>query len=349
MRKSKLWAACVMAAAMLALTACGKEDKLVLVTTEAAASQSDATMTEDILADIREEAESTTEAEKKREEASAEDKKITLEDIYNANKGDTLLADGDNYGLNTIYYSDGVEVYSEYQFLGFAEDGTYLQAYEDSNGIVQVLDKEHGYWYLIDEDKICYALIYPEPGVADAIINTNHNDMIISLTEADQKIKDIYREDGDLAVETDYVNDDSQYIFKYILDDSYKVLEYYTYDSTGEKLSYSWVTKGNSYTFPEEIATAHESMLNRTVTFQIQEGKGISSSYDVPADKPVQLALMEYKAYTDEACTKTWEETEAENGIYPDETIYLKRDNSGETENKDTTEGQTETTSTEAP
>ena len=109
------------------------------------------------------------------------------------------------------------------------------------------------------------------------------------------------------------------------------------------------MTKGNSYTFPEEIATAHESMLNRTVTFQIQEGKGISSSYDDPADKPVQLALMEYKAYTDEACTKTWEETEAENGIYPDETIYLKRDNSGETENKDTTEGQTETTSTEAP
>ena len=29
-----------MAASMLALTACGKEDKLVLVTTEAAASQS---------------------------------------------------------------------------------------------------------------------------------------------------------------------------------------------------------------------------------------------------------------------------------------------------------------------
>ena len=53
MRKSKLWAACVMAAAMLALTACGKEDKLVLVTTEATASQSDATTTEDILADIR--------------------------------------------------------------------------------------------------------------------------------------------------------------------------------------------------------------------------------------------------------------------------------------------------------
>ena len=134
MRKLKLWVACAMAAAMLALTACGKEDKRVLVTTEAAASQSDATTTEDILADIREEAENTTEEEKKREPASEEDKKVTMEAIYDANKGDTLLAGGNNYSLNTIYYSDGVEVYSEYQFLGFAEDGTYLQAYEDSNG-----------------------------------------------------------------------------------------------------------------------------------------------------------------------------------------------------------------------
>ena len=260
MRKSKLWVACAMAAAMLALTACGKEDKLVLVTTEAAASQSDATTTEDILADIREEAENTTEEEKKREPASEEDKKVTMEAIYDANKGDTLLAGGNNYSLNTIYYSDGVEVYSEYQFLGFAEDGTYLQAYEDSNGIVQVLDKEYGYWYLIDEDKTCYALIYPEPNVADAIINTNHNDMIISLTEADQTIKDIYREDGDLVVETNYKNDNASYVFQYVLDDNYKVLEYYCYDANGEKVSYSWVTEGNSYTYPEAIANFRSIM-----------------------------------------------------------------------------------------
>lgn len=326
MRKSKLWVACAMAASMLALSACGKEDKLVLVTTETAASQSDASTTEDILADIREDAENTTEEAPARTEASEADKKITLEQIYDANKGDTLLADGENYSLNTIYYGDGVEQYSECQFLGFTEDGNYLQAYEDSNGIVQVLDKEHGYWYLIDSDKICYALIYPEPGVADAVINANHNDLIISLTEADQTIRDIYREDGDLVVETDYQTDETKYVFKYILDDTYKVLEYYTYSSSGEKLSYSWVTKGNTYTFPDEIQSAHESMMNRTVTFQIQEGKGISSSYTVPVDKPVQLALLEYKAYSDEACTTTWEESEAENGMYGDETIYLKRD-----------------------
>ena len=90
MRKLKLWVACAMAAAMLALTACGKEDKLVLVTTEAAASQSDATTTEDILADIREEAENTTEEEKKREPASEEDKKVTMEAIYDANKGEYI-------------------------------------------------------------------------------------------------------------------------------------------------------------------------------------------------------------------------------------------------------------------
>lgn len=332
MRKSKLWAVCAMTAAMLALTACGKEDdKLVLVTTEAA-SQSDASTTEDILADIREEAENTTEEQKKREEASEEDKKVTLEDIYNANKGDTLLAGGENYSLNTIYYSNGVEQYSEYQFLGFAQDGTYLQAYEDSNGLVQILDKEYGYWYLIDTDRICYALIYPEPSVADAIINANHNDMIISLTEADQKIKDIYREDGRLVVETDYNNDGEAYVFHYVLDDSYKVLEYYCYDNAGEKVSYSWVTEGNDYTYPDEIAKAHESMITRTVTFKTMEGKGLESSYTVPVDKPVQLALLEYKAYSDEACTTSWEETAADdNGLYGDETIYLKRDGVEET------------------
>lgn len=340
MRKSKLWVACVMAAAMLTLTACGKEDKLVLVTTEAAASQSDAATTEDILADIREEAENTTEEEKKREPASEEDKKVTLEAIYDANKGDTLLAGGNNYSLNTIYYNDGVEVYSEYQFLGFAEDGTYLQAYENSNGVVQVLDKEYGYWYRIDENKDCYALVYPEPSVADAIINTNHNDMIISLTEADQTMKDIYREDGDLVVETNYKNENASYVFQYILDANYKVLEYYCYDADGEKVSYSWVTEGNSYTYPEVIETARASTNMRTVIFHVLEGKGLENSYLIPADIPVQLALLEYKAYTDEACTTIWKEAVDDTGAYTDEVIYLKR------EDADTTEETTEETST---
>lgn len=326
MRNYKKIAVCSLTLAMtLALSACGKKEKLVLVTTESAATQTDSGTTEDILADIREEAEHTTEEQPERKEASEKDKTVTLQDIYDANKGDTLLVGGENYSLNTIYYSDGVEQYSEYQFLGFAEDGSYLQAYEDSNGLVQVLDKEYGYWYLIDDDKVCYALIYPEPGVADAIINANHNDMIISLTEADQTIKDIYRQDGNLVVETNYKNGDDQYVFQYILDDSYKVLEYYCYDANGEKVSYSWVTEGNDYVFPEEIATAHESMMTRTVTFKILEGNGLESSYMVPVSKPVQLALLEYIAYSDEACTTVWEEMVPENGVYEDEVIYLKR------------------------
>ena len=160
------------------------------------------------------------------------------------------------------------------------------------------------------------------------------------LTEADQTIKDIYREDGDLVVETNYKNDNASYVFQYVLDDNYKVLEYYCYDANGEKVSYSWVTEGNSYTYPEAIATAHESMMTRTVTFKILEGKGLESSYTVPVDKPVQLALLEYKAYTDEACTTTWEETADDSGMYTDEVIYLKR------EGADTTEGTTEDSTT---
>ena len=336
MRKSKLWVVCAVAASMLALTACGKEDKLVLVTTEAAATQSDATTTEDILADIREEAENTTEEEKKREPASEEDKKVTLQAIYDANKGDTLLAGGKNYSMNTIYDNDGIELYSEYQFLGFTKDGLYLQVYEDSNGFTQILDKENGYWYLVDTDGVCYVLIYPEPNVADAIISTNHNDMIISLTEADQTIKDIYREDGDLAVETDYKNESASYVFKYILDDSYRVLEYYCYDSNGEKVSYSWITEGCEYEYPEEIETTQNAVLTRTVTCKVLEGNGLESTYNVPIDKPVKLGLMEYSAYSDEACTTIWTETALEsNGMYTDEVIYLKR---GTSDSAETTE-----------
>lgn len=124
MRKKIFAFVMVMTAALL--SGCKKEEKLVLVTTEEqTATITDAT-TEDILADIREEAENTTEEAPKREEASEEDKKITLQDIYDANKGDELLAEGQNCSLNTIYYYGGVEQYSEYQFLGFSEDGAYL-------------------------------------------------------------------------------------------------------------------------------------------------------------------------------------------------------------------------------
>ena len=80
--------------------------------------------------------------------------------------------------------------------------------------------------------------------------------------------------------------------------------------------------------------------MTRTVTFKILEGKGLESSYTVPVDKPVQLALLEYKAYTDEACTTTWEETADDSGMYTDEVIYLKR------EGADTTEGTTEDSTT---
>ena len=66
--------------------------------------------------------------------------------------------------------------------------------------------------------------------------------------------------------------------------------------------------------------------MTRTVTFKILEGKGLENSYLVPVDKPVQLALMEYKAYTDEACTTEWEEKADDSGMYTDEVIYLKRD-----------------------
>ena len=81
-------------------------------------------------------------------------------------------------------------------------------------------------------------------------------------------------------------------------------------------------------------------MMTRTVTFKFVESNGLENSYMVPIDKPVRLGMLEYKAYSDEACTVEWEEASMDdNGFYPDEVIYLKRDaesdahdGSGETE-----------------
>ena len=86
------------------------------------------------------------------------------------------------------------------------------------------------------------------------------------------------------------------------------------------------MTKGGEYEFADEISSARESMMSRNVTFKFPESNGLENTYIVPIDKPVQLALLEYGAYSDEACTTVWEETPADsNGFYADEVIYLKR------------------------
>ena len=323
--KRKITGVFLLCAMAMCVAGCGKEEKLVLVTTEETASSMDAeATTEDELAELKEEAEAVTETAPLREEATATQKSITLQDIYTANTGDALLSTGENHTLHTIYYYNGEEQYSESQFLGFAEDGTYMQAYQDATGVTQILDKAHGYWYYVDENGIASVLIYPEPTVSDAIISENHNDMIISLTEAEQTITDVYREDGTLCVETDYDNDGTAYVFKYFLDDNYKVLGYDCYE--GETLvSHSWVTIGEDFSYPESLASVHEAMMNRTITIKYPESAGLEYVYEMPINLPLTLRMLEYQAYSDEACTTVWTEEADSQGFFKDEVIYLKK------------------------
>lgn len=314
----------------VAMTAgCGK-DKLVMVTTEKGTNQStdtDAETTESLADQIAATAE-TTEEEVIIEEPSEEENKITLDQLYDMNRGDMLLAGGVSYSLNTIYYANDAEVYSELQFLGFDENGNYLQVYEDSEGYVQILDKENLCWYVIEDNELS-TLIYPEPGVADSIIEYNHNNMVFascSDTDGVESINDIYRANGELTVEVKYEDETGDYIYKYIIDSDLKVKAYTCYDSDGTKISYSWVTEDAKYTLPEIVEEARFMDIRRNVTVAFPDGDGVESIYSVSSAYPLQMRMLEYSAYSDRECAIIWSEAEPmDNGFYEDETIYMKK------------------------
>lgn len=306
---------------MMTLGACNKnKDELVLVTTEST------TMTE-----------ATTEAsteelitEVATEEAQGAENSISFEDMYDCNKGDTLLAGGESYGVNTIYYSGEEESYSEYEFLGFDNTGMYAQVYENSDGRVEVLDVANSYWYVFEENQLS-VLIYPEPLVAAAIIDSNHNSMIFGLSgreDGTEVVENVYRREGKLIVETVY-NDASgeNYMLEYTLNDDWIVEEFYCYDSSKRKMSYSLVTAGDTYEIPDLITEA-QAMVDgyRTITFTYVNEDQIDMTYYTPLNVPIELSLMEYVAYSDQECTVEWALDEpGEDGVYKDVTIYLKK------------------------
>lgn len=306
----------------MSLGACNKEDdKLVLVTTESkGTTDTELSTTESV----------TTESQVT-EEISDRDKGITYQDMYEANRGDVLLSGGTSYGMNTIYYSGDKEVYSEYQFLGFDAQGMYAQVYEDSEGRVEILDAANNYWYVVDGNQLS-VLIYPEPYVASAIVDSKHNAFIFTLSageDATEIVENVYRENGKLVVETVFGNSEGEnYQMEYILDDDWGVEEYYCYNMDQEKISHSIVTAGDTYEVPEVITEA-QAMTDgyRTITVTYMDSDEMDMVYYAPVDIPVEISLMDYVAYSDAACTTVWAEAEPdENGIYKDVTIYMKED-----------------------
>lgn len=313
---------------MVALTGCGKDDdELVLVTTEAITTE-EATAIDAMAQDTTDEV--TTEEVIATEEASEKEKNITIQDIYEANKGDSILAGGLSYGLNTIYYSGDTEVYSEYKYLGFDSSGMYAQVYEDSDGTVQLLDTANYYWYLIEDNEL-KVLLYPELYVSAAIIESNHNAMIFGLAEDDMNshiIQDIYRREGAVVIESLYCDaTGTNYLVEYVLGDNFQISEYTCYDLDGNKVSYSWVTPGATYTNPDIITEAKAmEEAYRTVTVKYVDGEELDMPYYTPVDCPIELSTVEYTAYSDQACTLEWTEVEPnEDGVYTDVTIYMKK------------------------
>lgn len=314
-RLKRVGLATLMVAFSIALVACGKKDELVLVTTESTVTNTEATT------------EVTTEATT--EELTEKEKRITFQDMYDANKGDVLLSGGENYSINTTFYANDKETFSEYQFLGFDSRGMYSQIYEDSDGYVKILDAANNYWYQVKDNQISI-LLYPEPLVSAAIIDSNHNSMVFGLTgdSGAEVVEEVYRQDGKLMVETLYSDTSGvSYSMKYALDDSWKVQEYDCYSLDGEKLSYSFVTAGASYDIPESITEAMAMEQGyRTISITYVDGDQYDMPYYTPLDIPVELSTLEYTAYSDQACTTEWSEVAPdEAGVYMDVTIYMKK------------------------
>ncbi len=309
----------------IGLTGCNDdESELVLITTEKNEYEDIVLPGSENATDTAVEEPITTEAVVT-EEASDAEKNITLEDLYYANRGDVLLSGGSGCSINTIYYSDGTEVYSEYSFLGFDESGNYTQAYEDSDGNMEILDGANQYWYVLEEGRI-YVKIYPEEGASGAMINYNHNELIVTApsTESGEVITGIYKIEGKLVIETNYTNSlDEVYTYKYFVDDTLLVQEIYCYDEYGEQISYAWVTQNAVYNMPEEILNIKTAASLRMVTLKYPDGSGFETIYELPDTTPIKLEMYNSTAYIDESCSTPWMGAQV-GGLFADETIYIK-------------------------
>lgn len=306
----------------LCFCGCGQKDELVLVTTEKKAEE---TSEQDEKTEDEADAAPVAENETVTEEASEEEQKLTLEDLQSANSGDALLAGGQSCSVNTVYYANGTEIYSEYRFLGFEENGSYIQVYENSEGDVEVLDNYNQCWYVY-EDNALYTKICPENGVSARLVDYTHNHTVISFYD-DETLCTVYREDGKLVFETEYTdNTEELYTCKYYVDDNLLVDEIYCYDASGEKLFYTWVTRGAVYNTPDEIlAILNGEVQTRMIQVHYPEGDGYDNVFLAPTQYPVVLELYQYTVYTDEGCTQLWsKDISGADGLYGDVSIYLR-------------------------
>lgn len=302
-----------------AITGCG-DDKLVMSTTENTRVTTEAEKTEDI--------------DDSTEEASEEEKAITLEQIFEANKGDALLSGSNGFGAELTFYSSGELTGTESYFIGFDSEGNYIQACEDSGGVYRILDRGESCWYVLDQSAV-YTLIYPEKDIFEQLVDYYHNDTVYTRLEdgsgVSENISSIYRKDGKLIVET-VMNSDGVdgAAYTYVLDDNLRIEEYVCRDTHGNILLTEKTYPDKKYEEPSFLEELRSRDEGRTITIKYLNDN-TEYSYYVTAHYPVSFEVFSGNVYSDEECQNpcidiSWEENLTdENGLYTDQTVFYKK------------------------
>lgn len=301
------------------IAGCG-DDKLVMSTTESTRVTTEAETEDDI--------------DYSTEEASEEEKAITLEQVFEANKGDALLNGSNGFGAELTFYESGEPIGTENYFIGFDADGNYIQACEDSSGVYRILDRSESCWYVLDQSAV-YTLIYPEKDIFEQLVDYYHNDTVYTrIGEEDgisENISSVYRKDGKLIVETVMTIDGvAGGTYTYVLDDSLRIEEYVCYDAHGTILLTEKTYPDKKYDAPSFLEELRNRDNGRTITIKYLDSN-TEYSYYVTADYPVSFETFSGNVYSDEECQNpctdiSWEENLTdESGLYTDKTVFYRK------------------------
>ena len=301
------------------IAGCG-DDKLVMSTTESTRVTTEAETEDDI--------------DYSTEEASEEEKAITLEQVFEANKGDALLNGSNGFGAELTFYESGEPIGTENYFIGFDADGNYIQACEDSSGVYRILDRSESCWYVLDQSAV-YTLIYPEKDIFEQLVDYYHNDTVYTrIGEEDgisENISSVYRKDGKLIVETVMTIDGVDGgTYTYVLDDNLRIEEYVCYDAHGTILLTEKTYPDKKYDAPSFLEELRNRDNGRTITITYLDNN-TEYSYYVTADYPVSFETFSGNVYSDEECQNpctdiSWEENLTdESGLYTDQTVFYRK------------------------
>lgn len=301
------------------IAGCG-DDKLVMSTTENTR--------------VITETEQAEESDDSTEEASEEEKAITLEQIFEANKGDALLNGSNGFGAELTFYESGEPIGTENYFIGFDADGNYIQACEDSSGVYRILDRSESCWYVLDQSAV-YTLIYPEKDIFEQLVDYYHNDTVYTrIGDEDgisESISSVYRKDGKLIVESVITSDGVDGgTYTYVLDDNLRIQEYVCYDTHGTILLTEKTYPDKKYDAPSFLEELRNRDNGRTITIKYLDNN-TEYSYYVTADYPVSFETFSGNVYSDEECQNpctdiSWEENLTdESGLYTDQKVFYRK------------------------